>query len=402
MGARGITLQQFMLDEERKHPEASGEFTDLLVDIALASKMINREVVRAGLVDILGYTAARTSTARRCRSSTGSRTRCCTTCSARPAARGARVGGGRGRHPVPEGQRVRQVRRELRPARRLVEHQRERQHRDHLLDPAAHHAQGAGTLEDCLQAGRRQVAAGYVMYGSSTMLVYTTGDGVHGFTFEPSLGEFLLSHRHIRIPERGRIYSVNEGNYSTWHDGVKRYIDWLKMDDGASGPPYSSRYVGSLVADFHRNLLYGGSSSTPPTEEPAWQAARAVRGRAARLHRRAGGRHGDRRRAPHHGDRTRRAPPAHAALIGSSADVKECMEFIHGTARERETRPSVGQPGRSQGGDAMTLFPRRLRFVTALVMSVWLTLLYVAPAAAGLAPSRVSGVTASTRRARPT
>jgi len=117
---------------------------------------------------------------------------------------------------------------------------------------------GPGTIEDCLQAGRRQVAAGYVMYGSSTMLVYTTGDGVHGFTFEPSLGEFLLSNQHIRMPERGRIYSVNEGNYCHWHEGVKRYVDWLKMDDHATGRPYSARYIGSLVADFHRNLLYGG------------------------------------------------------------------------------------------------------------------------------------------------
>ena len=98
---------------------------------------------------------------------------------------------------------------------------------------------GRGTHEDVLQAGRRQLCAGYILYGSSTMLVYTTGDGVHGFTYEPSIGEFLLSHPDIRTPKRGRIYSANEGNYSQWDEGVKRY-------------------VGSLVADFHRNLLYGG------------------------------------------------------------------------------------------------------------------------------------------------
>src|SRR4029079_13415674 len=96
------------------------------------------------------------------------------------------------------------------------------------------------------------------MYGSSTMLVYPTGDGVHGFTFEPSLGEFLLSHPTIKIPDRGRIYSVNEGNYIHWDEGVRRYVDGLKMADGDTGRPYSARYVGSLVADFHRNLLYGG------------------------------------------------------------------------------------------------------------------------------------------------
>src|SRR6185369_10721084 len=93
---------------------------------------------------------------------------------------------------------------------------------------------GHGTLEDCLQAGRRQLCAGYVLYGTTTMLVYTTGDGVHGFTFEPSIGEFLLSHSNIRTPKRGRIYSVNEGNYASWSEGVKRYVDWLKCDDKAT------------------------------------------------------------------------------------------------------------------------------------------------------------------------
>src|SRR4029078_10901709 len=94
-----------------------------------------------------------------------------------------------------------------------------------------------GTLADCLQPGSRQVCAGYVMYGSSTMPVYTTGNGVHGFTYEPSIGEFLLSHPDIRTPERGRIYSVNEGNYFRWSDGVKRYIDWLKMEEPDKNHP---------------------------------------------------------------------------------------------------------------------------------------------------------------------
>jgi fructose-1,6-bisphosphatase I len=117
---------------------------------------------------------------------------------------------------------------------------------------------GDGQREDCIQPGRRQVCAGYVMYGSSTVLVYTTGTGVHGFTFEPDIGEFLLSYPDIRTPERGHIYSVNEGNYCRWSTGMQRYVDWLKEDDGETGRPYSSRYIGSLVADFHRNLLYGG------------------------------------------------------------------------------------------------------------------------------------------------
>jgi len=116
-----------------------------------------------------------------------------------------------------------------------------------------------GTLEDCLQPGSRQVAAGYVLYGSSTMLVYTTGAGVHGFTLDPSIGEFLLSHREIRIPEPGkRIYSVNGGNFSNWSSQQQQLVEWFRGTGGNGGGGFSLRYVGSLVADFHRTLLYGG------------------------------------------------------------------------------------------------------------------------------------------------
>jgi fructose-1,6-bisphosphatase I len=116
-----------------------------------------------------------------------------------------------------------------------------------------------GTLEDCLQVGRKQVAAGYIVYGSSTMLVYTAGRGVHGFTLDPSIGEFLLSHPNIRIPDPPqRIYSVNEGNATRWSEPQRRLVEHLKALDGQNGKPFSARYIGSLVADFHRNLLYGG------------------------------------------------------------------------------------------------------------------------------------------------
>src|SRR5690606_17047860 len=116
-----------------------------------------------------------------------------------------------------------------------------------------------GCLEDCLQPGRRQVAAGYVVYGSSTMVVYPTGKGVHGFTLDPSIGEFLLSHPNMQIPHPGqRIYSTNEGNYLRWSEGQRRFIDYLKGFDGRNGKPFSARYVGSMVADLHRTLLYGG------------------------------------------------------------------------------------------------------------------------------------------------
>ena len=259
MYSRAITLAQFLLEDERRYPEATGEFTSVLMDIALASKMINREVIRAGLVDVLGYTGVENVHGEKVQKLDLFAHQTIT-----------RVLGATGQLavlaseedeniiPVPEGQPVGKYVVNFDP-----------------LDGSSNinanvnigtifsvlprvTRRGGGTLEDCLQPGLRQLCAGYVMYGSSTMLIYTAGHGVHGFTYEPSVGEYLLSHQNIRIPERGRIYSVNEGNYTQWTDGVKRYVDHLKVDDRPTGRPYSSRYVGSLVADFHRNLLYGG------------------------------------------------------------------------------------------------------------------------------------------------
>lgn len=112
--------------------------------------------------------------------------------------------------------------------------------------------------DDFLQEGSKQVAAGYVVYGSSTMLVYTTGKGVNGFTLDPSIGEFCLSHPDIKTPEDGFIYSINEGNYVHFPPGIKRYIKYCQEEDKITGRPYSSRYIGSMVSDFHRNLLKGG------------------------------------------------------------------------------------------------------------------------------------------------
>lgn len=114
------------------------------------------------------------------------------------------------------------------------------------------------TMDDFLQEGRKQVAAGYVTYGSSTMLVYTTGNGVNGFTYDPSLGTFILSHPDMKMPAIGKYYSINEGQYVTFPMGVKKFIKYCQEDDKATKRPYSSRYIGSLVSDFHRNLLKGG------------------------------------------------------------------------------------------------------------------------------------------------
>lgn len=127
-------------------------------------------------------------------------------------------------------------------------------------------ATGPAILEDFLQPGNKQVAAGYVIYGSSTMLVYTTGNGVNGFTLEPSIGEFCLSHPDIKTPEDGRLYSFNEGNYNTFSKGLQKYCDWVKEEDPATGRPYSCRYIASMVADIHRNLIKGGVFCYPATQ----------------------------------------------------------------------------------------------------------------------------------------
>jgi fructose-1,6-bisphosphatase I len=120
-------------------------------------------------------------------------------------------------------------------------------------------------MEDFMQKGTEQVAAGYVIYGSSTMLVYTTGRGVNGFTLDPSIGEFCLSHPDMKVADNGAIYSINEGNAAHFPEGVKEYIRYCQEEDKATKRPYSSRYIGSLVADFHRNMIKGGIYIYPST-----------------------------------------------------------------------------------------------------------------------------------------
>jgi fructose-1,6-bisphosphatase I len=131
----------------------------------------------------------------------------------------------------------------------------------HRISPVGTEA----TLEDMLQPGDKQVAGGYVLYGSSTMLVYTTGNGVNGFTLDPSIGEFCLSHPNMKTPETGRIYSMNEGNIAVCHAGYRKYTEYCQEEDASTGRPYSGRYIGSLVADFHRNLIKGGIYFYPTT-----------------------------------------------------------------------------------------------------------------------------------------
>ena len=125
--------------------------------------------------------------------------------------------------------------------------------------------EGPAQLSDVLQTGTEQVAAGYIVYGSSTMLVYTTGKGVNGFTLDPSIGEFCLSHPNLKIPSSGTIYSINEGNYVHFPDGVKKYIKYCQVEDLATKRPYTSRYIGSMVADIHRSIIKGGIFIYPTT-----------------------------------------------------------------------------------------------------------------------------------------
>jgi len=275
----GMTVSRHIMDLQRMHPEATGDLSGLLNELIVAAKTISAEVNMAGLADVLGMSGKTNiqgeevqkldefanNTIKRRMAKCGY---LCVMTSEEEEGTIPVAEGYEGKYTLafdpldgssnidvnvsigtifsvhrrksdqgkpPFGRRSTDTVEEWRPA-----------------------VGKSGTKEDLLQKGRHQVAAGYVIYGSSTMLVFTTGEGVHGFTLDPSVGEFYLSHPEIRIPEKSKYFSVNEGNYSYWDDNMRRYIDYLKEQDKRSSRPYSSRYIGSLVADFHRNLISGG------------------------------------------------------------------------------------------------------------------------------------------------
>jgi fructose-1,6-bisphosphatase I len=261
------TLVEFIIERQADFPYATGELTRLLSDLSIAAKVVNREVNKAGLVDILGAQGSENIQ--------GEQQQKLDVYANTQFIDALNAGGevcGIASEEVDDF--IGLDGKVSRNGKYVV-----------LIDPLDGSSNidvnvsigtifsiyrrisfsGGATLEDFLQKGNEQVASGYIIYGSSTMLVYTTGHGVNGFTLDPSIGEFCLSHPNITIPETGIIYSINEGNYVHFPDGVKRYIKYCQQEDTATNRPYTSRYIGSLVADFHRNMLKGGVYIYPET-----------------------------------------------------------------------------------------------------------------------------------------
>ncbi len=262
------TLGEFIVEKQADFPHASGDLSSLLASIRLAAKIVNREINKAGLVDITGAVGTENVQGEaqqkldvyandKFKAALEARDQVCGVASE-------------------EEDEAVTFNKELNKNAKYVV----------LMDPLDGSSNidvnvSVGTIfsiyrrvspigttptaEDFLQPGHKQVAAGYVIYGSSTMLVYTTGNGVNGFTYDPSIGSFCLSHENMMIPDNGRIYSINEGNYIRFPKGVKKYIKYCQENVPEDNRPYTSRYIGSLVSDFHRNLLKGGIYMYPST-----------------------------------------------------------------------------------------------------------------------------------------
>ncbi|KAB2917604.1 MAG: class 1 fructose-bisphosphatase [Bacteroidetes bacterium] len=264
------TLGQFIINRQKDFPFAKGEFTRLMADIGIAAKTISREVRRAGIAGIIGVAGNQNVQGEEQQKLDVMANRLFIEC-------------------MKKGGEVCVIASE--EDEDLVYLHSENADREPTYVVAMDPLDGSsnidvnvsiGTIfsvykristgpncgmEDALQPGVQQVAAGYVLYGSSTMLVYTAGREVNGFTLDPSIGEFCLSHPNIQIPKDGKIYSLNEGSYENFPQGVKDYIDYCKEIDKDTKRPYSARYIGSMVADFHRNMLKGGIFIYPATAD---------------------------------------------------------------------------------------------------------------------------------------
>ena len=257
---RIVTIERHIIEQEHEHPGATGTFSNLLYDVALAAKFISRETTRAGLAQILGL-AGRINVQ-------GEQQMKLDVFAHETMVRMNSFAGRLAAMVSEEEGSIIPIPSEYSTGKYVM-----------IFDPLDGSSnidvnvtigtifgiyrrvteKGPGTLEDFLQPGRKLEAAGYVVYGSSTMMVYSTGNGVHGFTLDPSVGEFLLSHPNLRFPARPKYYSVNQGYEKYWSAGVRRYTQWLQgLDPEQPRQELSARYIGSLVADFHRNLLDGG------------------------------------------------------------------------------------------------------------------------------------------------
>jgi fructose-1,6-bisphosphatase I len=327
-----VTVARHIMEQERRFPEATGEFSDLLSDIMLAAKLIHREVSKAGLLDILGHTGETNVQ--------GEEVQKLDEFANRTIYDALDHTGHLCVIATEEDEDVLPIPDQYPKGKYVLN-----------VDPldgssnidanvsvgtifSIHRRitpdDGPGTAEDCMQPGHRQAGAGYLIYGSSTMLVYTTGQGVHGFTYDPSVGEFLMSHEDIRIPARGSIYSVNEGYSARWDDATRQYVEHVKTGPGPNHP-YKARYIGSLVSDFHRTLLYGGIFLYPAdSKSPKGKLRLLYEGAPmAMIVEQAGGMATDGKQRILDIEPTelhQRTP----LIIGSREDVEEYMRFVRG------------------------------------------------------------------------
>ena len=327
-----MTLERFIHEQEHLHPSATGDFSAILHDLALAAKLVWREVNKAGLVNILGTTDRMNIS--------GDAVKKLDEFADETIYKAMDHGGHLCVMASEENEDILHIPDEYPNGKYVL-----------LYDPldgssnidanitigsifSIYHrisAGGKGTLEDCLQPGYKQVAAGYVIYGSSTIFVYSTGYGVHGFTLDPTVGEFLLSNENIRIPKKGKIYSFNEGNFGAWDTGLQRYIEYLKEQDKATERPYSLRYIGTMVGDSHRTLLYGGIFAYPGDKKNPDGKLRLCYecNPVAFLIEQAGGRatNGKQRILDLQPSSLHQHTPV---FLGSEEDVQMCEEFLRG------------------------------------------------------------------------
>lgn len=327
-----MTLVRFINEQERMHPEATGEFSGLLHDLSLAAKLVWREVSKAGLVNILGITDRMNVS--------GDMVKKLDEFADETIYKAMDHGGHLCVMASEENEDILHIPDHYPNGKYVL-----------LYDPLDGSSNidanitigsifsvfkrisesGKGTLQDCLQQGYKQVAAGYIIYGASTIFVYTTGHGVHGFTLDPSVGEFLLSNENIRIPAKGKIYSLNEGNYCNWDKGMQRYIQYLKEEDKATQRPYSLRYIGTMVGDAHRTLLYGGIFAYPGDKKNPQGKLRLCYecNPMAYIIEQAGGKSSDGTKSILHVQPT--ALHQHTPVfLGSEEDVRMCEEFLQG------------------------------------------------------------------------